>query len=215
MVDMDMWASNIPFSFPHWNMTTADWLMIAETGALTLATVVLAVFTAGLYFQTKRANRPHISVSLEHASEVGACVLSIENHGPGVAFQIEVKIDEVYCSSDKTVLSPDDPNLIIPFLKPGKARNIRIPGMEKLEPKVNRAQVKYRDVFGGKMDGNFELRTSILMAYDPIFKSSHMWEHYVNNAISAITEPLNALPKEIEELRGEIEHASRNFRSRD
>lgn len=214
MIDMQTWTSELSMSLPQWEMSAADWLIVAETGALTLATIVLAVFTAGLYFQTKRANRPHVSVSLEHASEMGACVLSIENHGPGVAFNINVELEHEYRSGEKLALALNDTNLQIPYLKPGKARNLRIAEAKNLVPDINHAKVKYRDVFREKMNGEFELRTSVLMAYDPIFKNSHMWEEYFHSAVSAIAKPLSALPQEIEALRREVKDASRSFRIR-
>ncbi len=189
-----------------------DSVMVVATIVLAVATIVLAIFTVGLYLQTKRANRPHISVALDHATEMGACVLSIENHGPGVAFDIKVLLDSNYIASDKIVLPKEDASLSIPFLKPGTTKNIRISHVKTLEPSENRATAIYKDVFKQRMQGAFELRTLSISEYDPKMNEHFMLERLIGDAVVAIRGPLSAIPDEIKELGREVRHASDMFR---
>ncbi|MEO1150709.1 MAG: hypothetical protein AAFW83_06920 [Pseudomonadota bacterium] len=194
------------------SISLSDWIMIGSTLTLALATIILALFTIGLYRQTKRANRPHVSISLDHASEMGACVLSVENHGPGVAFDIEAVLAKDYHSSNNVVLVKNSPDLKIPFLKPGKTHNIRIPGAGSLEPSENTASVNYNDVFKQKMYGSFNLATSTISRDDAKADESERLFWVAQEMTRAVSEPLSKLPGEIEALRREVAHASHMFR---
>lgn len=196
-------------------VASPDNLIALETAALAVFTLVLAYYTAGLYLQTKRANRPHVSVELALAHEVGACVISIENHGPGVATEIRVSLGSDYKSGNQLALATDDSRLKIEFLKPGGIRSIRIPGVEGLSPNQNTAKIEYCDVFKQRHEGTFELILASLGEPDHRFDERNLQFHAIVNSAEHIAGKLEGISRKIEDLGGEVRRASHTFRNRE